>query len=182
MKRLVNPCGGWAGLLTLLVILFAGAAEPAQAQPVPPGSYLSTCRDVRVRHHGRDLQAMCPTRRGFFNPTTLSDFNSCRGDISNQDGNLWCERRRGPPPGGPGFGPGPGPGPGPRPGPGPGPQSGPIPPGPYLQTCRNVRVIGLWLGADCRDMNGRWRDARLNLQTCGPRSNIVNFNGALVCR
>lgn len=57
-----------------------------------------------------------------------------------------------------------------------------LPRGSYLQTCRNARVAGAWLAADCRDMSGRWRDARLNLLECGPNPNVVNFNGALVCR
>ncbi|MFG1391712.1 CVNH domain-containing protein [Xanthobacter agilis] len=224
MKRQIRRGMGWAGLLALL-ILFSGAFEPAQAQPAPPGSYLNTCRDVRVRN-GRDLQALCETtRRGVFNATRLNNFFECRGDIANMDGRLWCERRPGPPPPPP---PGPGPGNGPpgsyratcgqidqrgntlnavcrtrngdwRPtrldlfGCAPGGDIAndngnlvcpprPVPPGSYLQTCRNVRVAGFWLAADCRDMNGRWLDARLNLATCSPRPNVVNFNGTLICR
>ncbi|MGQ3676070.1 CVNH domain-containing protein [Xanthobacter sp. TB0139] len=58
----------------------------------------------------------------------------------------------------------------------------PPPPGPYRQTCRNIRVAGAWLAAECQNMNGRWREARLNLATCHPPLTIVNFNGTLVCR
>ncbi len=224
------------GLLALMLLLFGGVLESAHAQRVPPGSYLQSCRDVRTPN-GRDLVAVCQTARGDSRPSRLEDFNSCRGDISNQNGQLFCERR-----GGGGGGWGPGPGPGPRPGAGPVPGSGngpqgsyrqscgnidrrgnvlnavclnragrwvpsrldmfacapngdirnnngqlacqPIPPprGSYLQTCRNARVAGMWLAADCQNMNGNWRDARLNLATCRTPPNIVNFNGTLVCR
>lgn len=230
MKRLVKRGGGWAGLLTLLMLLLAGASAPAQAQPAPPGSYRATCRDVRV-YQGSNLTALCETtRRGVFIAARLDNFFSCRSDIANVDGRLWCER-------GPGPGPGPRPGPPlPPPGTGNGPpgsyrasctmidqrgpllaamcrtRSGewqptelnlaacipggginndnghlrcrmqPVPPGSYLQTCRNAWTAGGWLAATCRDVNGGWRDTRLDLGACGPRRNIFNLNGNLVCR
>ncbi|MFG1296209.1 MULTISPECIES: CVNH domain-containing protein [Xanthobacter] len=225
MKRRVTMGRGWAGLLALLVLLLAGASAPAQAQPAPPGTYQRTCRDVRV-HRGSDLTALCETaRRGVFTATRLDDFFTCRGDIANVDGHLWCERGRGP-----------GPRPLPPPGTGNGPpgsyrasctmidqrgmmlaatcrtRSGewrptemnmlgcipgtdisndngnlrcrrqPVPPGSYLQTCRDAVAAGPWLAASCRNMNGGWQNTRLNVATCGPRPNIVNFNGNLICR
>ena len=223
------------GLLALMLLLFGGVLDSAHAQRMPPGSYLQSCRDVRIVH-GRDLAANCKTSRGDLRSSQLADFNSCRGDISNQNGQLFCERRGGG--GGGGWAPGPGqrPGAGPVPGSGNGPQGSyrqscgnidrrgnvlnamcrdrggrwvqsrldllacapngdirnnngqlacppiPPPPGSYLQTCRNARVAGMWLAADCRTMNGGWRDARLNLATCRVPPNIINANGQLVCR
>ncbi|MGE4371290.1 MAG: CVNH domain-containing protein [Xanthobacter sp.] len=218
-----------AGLLVLAVILWGGAHSSAHAQRIPPGSYLQTCRDVQMRGWN-NLEARCETgRRGQFRFSQLNDVDRCRGDISNRNGQLWCERRGRP-------GPGPGPNPGPRPGTGNGPQGSyrqscgqinqvgnvlratcrdqrgrwvesrldmlacaprsdisnrngqlscppiPPPPGPYRQSCRNIRVAGLWLAAECQNMNGRWREARLNLATCHAPFNIMNFNGALMCR
>ncbi len=153
----------WASALAVLIGV-AVAPLPADAQPLPPGSYMRTCRDIQVR--GWNLVALCETRqRGVFTTSRLDNFPSCGGDISNVNGRLWCERRAGPPPGPP-----------------PGPPRGPLPPGSYLQSCRNAVVIDGWLGAACRDTRGNWRPNQLNLRTCSARGDIANINGRLVCR
>lgn len=152
---------GLAGLLFALGWLFGGVSV-ASAQPVPPGSYLRSCQNVQVR--GPNLAATCATRNGQWVGTRLNDFPSCRGDISNQNGQLWCERR---------------PGPGPMPGPVPGQGFGP--PGSYRQSCGNIDFRNGVLAAQCRTRSGNWQTTRLNTATCQPGTDISNQNGTLVC-
>jgi len=61
-------------------------------------------------------------------------------------------------------------------------RSFPLPPGSYLQTCRNVLATANWLSAECRTVSGGWRESRMSFSSCGPRPNIINMNGQLVCR
>jgi hypothetical protein len=58
----------------------------------PRGSYQDTCRHIRVEDG--DLSAYCRTRSGKWRSTTLDDVRECRGDISNDNGNLVCRRGR----------------------------------------------------------------------------------------
>ena len=56
-----------------------------------------------------------------------------------------------------------------------------VPPGTYLETCRNVQQNGGWLQASCRDVRGRWVNSSLALDNCPRGAGIVNNNGRLVC-
>ena len=85
----------WAAMLLPL------AAMPAHAQ-APGGSYLETC--ANVRGWGDRLVADCRRMDGSWARTALRDVNSCIGDISNQNGDLACNR------GGPSYGSSYGPG------------------------------------------------------------------------
>lgn len=148
-----------AGLAGLLVVLgWLAGLDAAAAQPIPPGSYLRSCRDAQVRN-GRDLAAFCATRNGQWVATRLNNFPGCRSDISNQNGQLWCERRPVAPPPPP-----------------------PPPRGSYLNSCRAVIVgkAGV-LRAQCQRVNGTWTPAALNLANCRPGRDIANLNGRLVC-
>ncbi|MBP2149368.1 CVNH domain-containing protein [Xanthobacter autotrophicus DSM 597] len=154
-----------AGLAGLLVALGLAAAATvattsvAEAQPLPPGSYLRSCRDVQTR--GPNLVAFCATRNGQWVPARLNDFPTCRGDISNQNGQLWCERRPGPPPmPNPGFGP----------------------PGSYRQTCNRVEFRNGVLSAFCRTRAGNFQPSVLNTLTCQPGTDISNQDGTLWCQ
>lgn len=149
-----------AGLFGLL--LAAVSLGRAEAQPVPPGSYLRSCTNVEVRQ-GRNLVAACATRAGNYVPARLNDFPTCRGDISNQNGQLWCERRPAPPP---------------PPGPGPG---GFGPPGSYRQSCNRIEFNNGVLSAFCRTRQGDMRPSMLNTLRCQPGTDISNQNGALFC-
>ena len=144
----------------------------------PNGSYVQTCNNVRVK--GDDLHATCQTRDGSWHDTKLDDFNKCRGDIMNDNGNLRCVAG-GAPYGGYGGGPGYGNagygGPG-YPG-GPAPVSGPFY-GSYVQTCRDMRVSGDDLHASCQTRDGNWRNTKLDdYNNC--RGDIMNDNGKLRC-
>jgi hypothetical protein len=54
---------------------------------VPNGSYLTSCRNAEVR--GRTLYADCRTRRGGYVQAAIA-YRFCRGDISNNNGQLNC--------------------------------------------------------------------------------------------
>ncbi|MFG1249184.1 CVNH domain-containing protein [Xanthobacter flavus] len=145
-----------AGLILALGLM---AGTVAEARSVPPGSYLRSCREAQVRD-GVDLAAFCATRNGQWVVTRLNDFPSCRGDISNQNGQLWCERRPVPPPPQPGFGP----------------------PGSYRQTCTRVEFRNGVLSAFCLTRAGNYQPSVLNTLTCQPGTDISNQNGQLWCR
>lgn len=140
-----------------LTAAFAGLAMfggVAQAAPVPPGSYLQTCRDITAE--GRVLAATCRMRNGNWNYTTLADYRDCDGDIVNANGRLTCVR-------------------------GPYRDDDWLPRGSYQETCRRARVEEDTLTAECVDRNGRWRYTELqSFRSC--RSDIRNVNGMLQCR
>jgi CVNH domain/Astacin (Peptidase family M12A) len=66
------------------------------AFPAPAGSYRNSCRDFAI--DDVMLAATCRTRGGAWNRTQLAAYESCTGDISNQDGRLDCPKN-GPPAG-----------------------------------------------------------------------------------
>jgi len=55
---------------------------------LPPGSYISTCKDVRM--HGSTLMASCDNGKGGSVAAQLRDAHKCRGDILNDHGKLKC--------------------------------------------------------------------------------------------
>lgn len=131
----------------------------------PQGSYRDSCRNIHI--DGNDLVAECRTRDGDWRRTSLDNYRECRGDISNDDGRLRCQRAdedrggRGSDDRG-GYG------------------GGYEPPGSYAQTCRNIRAEHGDLEADCRTRYGEWRHSSLdNFRDC--RGDIANDNGRLVC-
>jgi hypothetical protein len=54
-----------------------------------------------------------------------------------------------------------------------------LPPGPYRQSCRSIRIDGSLLKAVCPRVNGTWRDTALDLRGCD--RNVVNDDGRLRC-
>ena len=55
---------------------------------LPPGSYLATCKDVRLT--GTTLVASCNNGKDRWLPTELRDAHKCGGDITNHEGRLQC--------------------------------------------------------------------------------------------
>jgi hypothetical protein len=55
---------------------------------LPPGSYIATCKDVRLQ--GTTLIASCDDGKDHWLNATLRDANRCGGDIANQNGALRC--------------------------------------------------------------------------------------------
>ena len=88
----------------LAVLAALAVAAAAQAQPAPPGSYRSQCRDIQM--NGQFLSATCRGERG--GGQSSINVQSCAGDIGvDATGALSCR--------GPGAAPGPGYNPGPLP-------------------------------------------------------------------
>ncbi len=55
---------------------------------LPPGSYIATCKDVRLQ--GNTLSATCNDGKDHWRNTSMRDANKCGGDIANQNGTLRC--------------------------------------------------------------------------------------------
>jgi hypothetical protein len=67
---------------------------PSLGEP-PQGSYRSSCRDMRLEQGpggSVDLLASCQTRSGRLVDATLPNVRGCKGDISNNNGQLVCAR------------------------------------------------------------------------------------------
>jgi hypothetical protein len=136
----------------------------------PGGSYLQTCRDVKVG--GDDLHARCQTTDGAWHDAKLDDYRKCKGDIMNDNGKLRCVA--GAPVGA--YGPG-GYGGG---YPGGYNQNVNGPAGSYGQTCRDIHVGGDDLHARCQTRNGDWADTKLDdFKKC--HGDIINDDGHLRC-
>jgi len=144
----------------------AGAyGAPAGYQGYPAGGfvgpYTQTCKDIRS--HGDDLEARCQTRNGDWHKTSLDDYQKCRGQIINEDGNLKCAAagiaRSGYPVGN---------------------YQGNWPSGSYTQSCDGIRIDGDDLKAHCQTRDGGARDSKLDdFQKC--KSDIINDDGKLRC-
>jgi hypothetical protein len=158
-------------IVALSALVFAGTSGSAQ---VPGGSYQQTCRNIGVR--GNTLYAECQDVDRHWRSTQLRDYNRCRGEIQNLNGNLQCTG---------GYG-------------GNGrwerdrnhdndrdwdwdrDRRNRVPRGSYVQTCQDIRVNGNELQARCQKRNGKWRDTSLsNFYGC---REIENDNGKLRCR
>src|SRR5579864_4348588 len=78
------------GFIALTAVLLAGItwSAQAQAQGMPQGSYLQSCRDIGIQ--GDTLVAACRTVDGRMQRTALATVNRSVGDIGNNNGNLQC--------------------------------------------------------------------------------------------
>ena len=87
--------------MTLIVLtvlaLVVWTPNRASAADQPPGSYLQTCRDIRMR--GDNLYASCQNAGGSWAKTSLADVYRCTGDIANVNGSLQCDQSKGLPAG-----------------------------------------------------------------------------------
>ena len=158
-------------ILGLLALACTLCATPGVAQSIPSGSYQQTCTDINVVN-GSTLAARCQDTSGSWRSTRITNVQDCSGEIVNDNGSLRCSK------GGNGYynsgynggyqggyyqG---------------GYQNG-LPPGDYVQTCRNMRMDGNRLEGECRERDGDWRRTSLDVGQCG--SPIANDNGRLVC-
>jgi len=153
MRRWIT---GWA--IALLCIAIQGLGW---AQSVPSGSYQQSCRNLGVRDNV--LIANCQDSDGKWEATQLRDYQSCGGDIMNDNGALRCASNGSAPVAGyqPGY------------------QAG-VPNGSYTQTCQDVHIDGDDLKARCQAADGNWHNAKLDdYQKC--RGDVANENGKLRC-
>ncbi|HYL09159.1 MAG TPA: CVNH domain-containing protein [Candidatus Acidoferrales bacterium] len=143
--------------------------------PPPSGTYMQTCKDIRV--HINTVSARCAGADGRWVDTSLNEFSRCAIGIANAGGQLQCARdaardgdrdrdrdrerdgyRDRPPDRDQGW----------------------LPRGSYPQTCRNIHVRGDVLLAQCQATDGRWVEAVLDdFDQC--TGEIVNDNGDLHC-
>jgi hypothetical protein len=125
---------------------------------LPGGTYSQTCQEIHTR--GDDLVARCTTTSGDWKDAKLDDYNSCRGDIVNDNGKLRCIVT-----------------------PAPSVQVGyaaDAVAGPYTQTCKDIKSHDNNLEARCQTRNGDWHKTALNdYATC--RGQIINEDGDLHC-
>jgi hypothetical protein len=70
------------------IINVNGFLNCAVSEVLPPGSYLATCKDIRVQ--GTTLNATCNNGKDQWLPAEMRDIQKCTGDIANQEGNLRC--------------------------------------------------------------------------------------------
>src|SRR5215469_11463316 len=75
------------------VMVLSLASVPVNAQGLPNGSYMQTCRNVAV--HGDRLLADCRRPDGSWARTALRDVDRCVGDIGNTNGQLACNHTGG---------------------------------------------------------------------------------------
>lgn len=138
---------------------------------LPGGSWRQTCRYPVMR--GSYLSAQCPTMGDRWNNATI-DVRACRGrDISNQNGQLYCDGRGGGWGGGNGGWNGGGNG-------GWNGGGGRYPGGSWQESCRDGDMRGSTFSAQCRAGDGYWNGSSIDLRNC--RSNrLGNSNGRLVC-
>jgi hypothetical protein len=87
----------WVSAIAICVL--TGINDAAAQQPNPPGSYQQTCTSIKAE--GAKLTAGCASKGStldaiagekFTAPSSLGNFFECLGDISNNDGNLTCNR------------------------------------------------------------------------------------------
>lgn len=100
----------------------------------PKGTYQNSCKNIRV--DGNQLKAKCEKRNGSWNSTKIN-YKKCKGDISNNNGELSCN-------GG----------------------GSKIPKGSYRDTCRDSYVEGGRLYSQCKKKNGSWNKTSINYKNC----------------
>jgi len=158
----VNQCRGE-------IVNDDGSLYCSHGPDLPDGTYVQTCAPVYMR--GSMLRARCRTADNRWAWTQLDDIAGCRGDISNIDGTLRCNRRdehddrghhdhdrdrhddnR----------------------------DRPLPRGSYTQTCQNMGMNGNILVARCKTARGAWTATQLpDAFRC--RGDISNVDGNLRC-
>ncbi|MBU4566441.1 MAG: CVNH domain-containing protein [Desulfarculus sp.] len=152
MKGLFGRAALGACLAVLMLGLFVVPAPvPAEAKVLPPGSYRNSCKDCYVDNGW--LYCRCKNGRDGRNDTRIH-YTRCNGDIANVDGWLTCGGQ-----GGGGY--------------------HRMPGGSWRDSCRNGRVQGNELTAECRNGNGKWVQSWISLNKCP--GNLSNMDGRLVC-
>jgi hypothetical protein len=103
-----------------------------------------------IQMKGTTLHAICKSLDGRELPTSLKEANRCSEGVANINGILNCD------------------------------VSGVLPPGSYISTCKDVRLLGSTLSASCNDGKDHWRiSSLLDANKC--RGDIANQNGTLRC-
>jgi CVNH domain len=97
------------------------------------------------------LHAKCKDEKGKSHSTKLSHYEKCSSEIVNKNGSLECLS-----------------------------SASSLPPGPYTESCKDVRMKGGTLHAVCRSIDGREMPVSLkDANRCS--SGVTNMNGILSC-
>lgn len=120
-------------------------------QPTPDGSYRESCRNAYVE--GDTLFAQCLDRFSRWHSAALPNYRACSGDIFNANGVLRCRY---------------------------GDDEDGLPGGNWRFSCRSAHMEGTVLFALCRDSNGYWHDASIDLRDCELRA-VSSSEGRLLC-
>jgi hypothetical protein len=144
--------------LLLGLVLFAGASmSAARADNLPPGSWGGSCNSATVQ--GTFMSAQCRTTAGDKRWSSI-DFSRCPGyAVANDQGQLVCDRDYNN---------------------GGNNNYGRLPPGSWVQSCRNGKMRNGQLYASCQKQNGSWRDTSIDPGRCNGNA-VGNDNGNLVC-
>ena len=137
----------------------AGGYQAGLQAGVPSGSYTQSCQDIHT--HGDDLEARCQTSDGNWHKTKLDDYQKCRGDVANENGNLRCAAA--------GYAGG-----------YQGGYTGTAVGLPYTQSCKDIKTHGDDLDARCKTRNGDWHNTSLD-DYIKCHGQIVNDDGNLRC-
>lgn len=147
------------GILAALVTFGLAATGGAEAQAIPSGSYLQTCRNVEVRvGFPSRLVADCQKASGAYTKARMN--LPCNGTITNENGDLQCNRPRDQDQGRRGQN---------------------LPPGSYQASCNDLSMSGPVLSGQCRDTRGGRRETSINTNDCRNRDISVDARGALTC-
>jgi hypothetical protein len=126
---------------------------------LPGGTWQSTCRAGYVRDS--ILYAKCNTGEGPTWHDSSLNLNTCPDRlVGNTGGDLVCQR-------------------GANGGSNGGYNPSTLPPGSWRTTCRNGRLDGSMLYAECYDGAGTWRQASYDVRRC--RGSLGNNHGVLYC-
>lgn len=143
--------------LGLVLVAVSAVLTPAAAESPPPGSYQSTCTNVKVQKllggPGKNLTASCQKRDGKSIDALLA--LPCAGDIENKNGKLVCK---------------------------PGPNPFAPPPGSYRKHCKDVSMAGPILRAACKTSEGFRVNTSINTLECRGRDIKVKKDGQLKCK
>ncbi len=124
----------WFGGSVFAFALVMGFGSALAAAP-PAGSYRDSCNGVRAS--GGVLRAHCERRQGRRVWARLESYSTCVGDISNDNGELICLRRRD------------------------------VPDGSWSESCRNPHLAAPGVfGADCRSLRGGRIASQIPLTAC----------------
>jgi len=134
-------------VLIFSLLIISITPFPTDAQNLPPGDFTKTCKNFSVL--GPILMGQCQKRNGEWAATRI-DYRDC-DYVVNDNGNLKCDRWK----------------------------PAKLPKGSYKGTCKDIRVDGKYLKADCRRKDGAWKYSDINYKDCD--GDIFNDDGRLKC-
>lgn len=149
------------------------------ASILPGGTWLSTCNSSKATFSGGVLKAFCnnPGSVGGVN-ASLDYANNCKPNslVKFSNGELMCDMGGSssggfnPNPNNGGFNPTPN-------------NTDNLPSGSWISSCdvRGATMRGTILIADCKNNQGKYNSAALDLKSCGNNVSVSNSNGSLTC-